>query len=103
VPLFWLGPATVVHMWAGWWSFTLGMSPKVGCSRSSAMVGRFWVDGWWKDGLLVDSCGGPSSGCKRWLILLVVIVRVVFELRTQWVPNVGVNSRGLFILEHEDG
>jgi hypothetical protein len=37
----------------------------------------------------VDSYGDPSSGCKRWLILLGGIVRVVFELRTRWVLNVG--------------
>jgi hypothetical protein len=46
------------------------MSPKVGCSGSLAMVGRFWVDDWWRGGLFVDSLCGPSSGCKRWLILL---------------------------------
>jgi hypothetical protein len=76
-------------MWAGWWSCTSGMSPKIECSGSSVMVGRFWVDGWWKDGLLEDSYGDPSSGCKCWLILLGGIVRVVFELRTRWVLNVG--------------
>jgi hypothetical protein len=67
------------------------------------MVGRFWVDGWWRGGLLVDSLGVPSYGCKRWLILLGGIARLVFELRTWWVPNVGVNSRGLFIPKHEGG
>jgi hypothetical protein len=67
------------------------MSLKVGCSGSSAMVGRFWVDSW-RGGLLVDSLGGPSPGCKSWLILLSGIARVVFELRPQWAPNVGVNS-----------
>jgi hypothetical protein len=41
------------------------MSLKVGCSGSSVMVGRLWVDGWWRGGLLVDSLGGPSTGCKR--------------------------------------
>jgi hypothetical protein len=44
------------------------------------MVGRFWVDGWWRGGLLMDSLGGPLSGCKHWLILLSGIARVVFEL-----------------------
>jgi hypothetical protein len=47
------------------------------------MVGRFWVDGWWRRGLLVDSLGGPSSRCKRWLILLGGITRVVFKLGTR--------------------
>jgi hypothetical protein len=79
------------------------MSPKVGCSGSSVMVGRFCVDGWWRDGLLVDSYGGPSSGCKRWLILLGGIIRVIFQLRTQWASNVGVNSLRLLTAEHEGG
>jgi hypothetical protein len=51
----------------------------------------------------VGSCSGASSGCKRWLILLGGIVRVVFKLRTWWTPNVGINSRRLFIPEHESG
>jgi hypothetical protein len=88
-------------MWVGWWSCTSGMSPKVGCSGPSVMVGRIWVDGWWRGQLLVDSCGSPSSRSRRWLILLGGIISVVFELRTQWVPNVWINSRGLFIPEHE--
>jgi hypothetical protein len=79
------------------------MSPKVGCSGSLVMVGRFWVDDWWRGGLLVDSLGGRSSGCKRWLILPGGIARVVFELGTRWAPNVGVNSQGLFIPEHKVG
>jgi hypothetical protein len=58
------------------------------------MVGRFWIDGWWKDGLLVDSCSGPSSGSNSWQILLGGIIRAVFELRTWWTPNIGVNSLG---------
>jgi hypothetical protein len=49
----------------------------------------------------VDSCGGPLLGFRRGLSLLSGIVMVVFELRTQWVPNVGINSRCLFIPEHE--
>jgi hypothetical protein len=32
-----------------------------------------WVDGW-RGGLLLDSCSGPSSGCRRWLILIGVPV-----------------------------
>jgi hypothetical protein len=32
----------------------------------------------------------PSSGCRRWLTLLGGIVRIVFELRTRWVPNVRI-------------
>jgi hypothetical protein len=51
----------------------------------------------------VVSEGGPSSGCKRWLILLGGIIKVVVEFRTWWASNVGVNSRGLFIPEHEGG
>jgi hypothetical protein len=79
------------------------MSPKVGCSGCSAMVGRLWVDGWWRGGLLVDSLSGHSSGCRRWLILLGGIARVVFEFGTLWVPNIRVNRRGLFIPGHEGG
>jgi hypothetical protein len=38
---FWLEPAVVVDMLlAGWCSWTLGMSPKVGCSEPSIMVER---------------------------------------------------------------
>jgi hypothetical protein len=48
----------------------------------------------------VGSCGGASSECKRWLNLLGGIVRVIFELRTRWAPNVQINSRRLFIPEH---
>jgi hypothetical protein len=81
VPLFWLGPAAGVDAWDGWWRCTLGVFSKVGCSGSSAVVGRIWVDVWWRGGLSVDSCGGPSPGYKRWLSLLSGIVRVVFELR----------------------
>jgi hypothetical protein len=68
------------------------MSLQVGSLGCLVMVGRFWVDGWWRGGLLVDSLGGPSSGCKRWLILLGGIARAIFELGTWWMPNVGVNS-----------
>jgi hypothetical protein len=49
----------------------------------------------------MDSCGGPSFGCKRWLILFGAIVKVVFELRARWAPNVRVNRQGLFIPEHK--
>jgi hypothetical protein len=52
------------------------------------MVGRFWVDDWWRGRLLVDSFSGPSSSYKHWLILLDGIARVGFELGTRWVPNV---------------
>jgi hypothetical protein len=101
VSLFWLGPTTTVDVWAGWWSCTSGVFLKVGRSSSSAMVERIWVDGWWRGGLSVDYCGGPSLVYRRWLGLLGGIVRVVFKLRTRWVPNVGINSRWLFIPEHE--
>jgi hypothetical protein len=67
------------------------------------MLGRFWVDDWWMGGLLVDSLGGSSSGCKRCLILIGFIAKVVVELRTRWALNVEVNSRGLFLPEHEGG
>jgi hypothetical protein len=50
----------------------------------------------------VDSYGGPSSGCRCWIIHLGGIIRVGLEVRTRWAQNVGINSRGLFILEHED-
>jgi hypothetical protein len=45
-PLFWMGPAMTVDVWAGWWSCTLGVFLKVWCFGSSAMVGSVWVDGW---------------------------------------------------------
>jgi hypothetical protein len=48
----------------------------------------------------VDSLDGPSSGCKRWLILLDGIARIVFDLGTRWATNTGVKSRGLLIPEH---
>jgi hypothetical protein len=51
----------------------------------------------------VDSCGGSSSGCRRWLNLLGGIIGVVFELRPRWAPNVEINSRELSIPEHEGG
>jgi hypothetical protein len=38
---------------------------------------------------VVDSCGGPWSGCIHWLVLLGGIVDVVFGLRTRWTLNVG--------------
>jgi hypothetical protein len=66
-------------------------------------VGSFWVDSWWRGGLLVDSLDGPSSGCKRWLILLDGIARIVFDLGTRWATNTGVKSRGLLIPEHVGG
>jgi hypothetical protein len=63
-----------VDVWASWSSCTSGVLPKVGCSDSSVMVGRFWVDDWWRGGLLVGSHSGPSPGFKRWLSLLGGIV-----------------------------
>jgi hypothetical protein len=40
-PPFWLEPVIVVDVFlAGWYSWTLWMSPKVGCSKPSAMVER---------------------------------------------------------------
>jgi hypothetical protein len=51
----------------------------------------------------VDSCGGASSGYKRWLDLHSGIIGVVFELETRWAPNVEINSRGLFIPKHKGG
>jgi hypothetical protein len=79
------------------------MSPKVGCSGSSVMVGRFWVDCWWRGGLLVDYLGGPSSGCKRWLILLVASPGWSSSLGHGGCQMLGVNSRGLFVPEHKGG
>jgi hypothetical protein len=32
----------------------------------------------------------PSFGWRHWLVLLGGIVRIVFRLRTQWVPNVRI-------------
>jgi hypothetical protein len=90
----------VVYAWAGWWSSTSGVLSKVGCSGSSVMVGRIWVDGW-RGGLSLDSCDGPSPWCRRWLSLLGGIIRVVFDPRTRWAPCVGLNSRSLSIPEHK--
>jgi hypothetical protein len=42
--------------------------------------GRFWLEDW----------SEPSSRCRRWLTLLGGILRVVFELRTRWAPNIGI-------------
>jgi hypothetical protein len=49
---------------------------------------------------VAGSCSGASSGCKRWVDLLGGIIGVVLELGTWWAPNVGINSRRLFIPEH---
>jgi hypothetical protein len=65
------------------------------------MVGMISIDGSWRGGLSVDSCDGPSPGCRRWLGLLGSIIMVVFELRTRWAPNVEINSQRLSIPEHE--
>jgi hypothetical protein len=46
------------------------------------VVGGFWLE--------VSS--GASSRWRRWLIRRGGIVRVVFELRTRWTPNVGSQS-----------
>jgi hypothetical protein len=43
-PWIWLGPATVVDAWFGWWSYASGMFLKVRCSGPSTIVGRIWVD-----------------------------------------------------------
>jgi hypothetical protein len=49
----------------------------------------FWSEVWSK----------PSLGCRCWLTLPGGIVRVVFELRTWWVPNVGIKiAKGCLIL-----
>jgi hypothetical protein len=37
----------------------------------------------------VEVYGRPLSGWRRWLTRLDAIIKVVFELRTQWTPNVG--------------
>jgi hypothetical protein len=44
VPWVWLGPATVVDAWVGWWGCVLRMFLKVRCSVPSTMVERIWVD-----------------------------------------------------------
>jgi hypothetical protein len=44
VAVLWLGSTTVVEVLIGWWRCTLGMSPNAGCSVTSTMVGRIWVD-----------------------------------------------------------
>jgi hypothetical protein len=57
------------------------------CSRSSVIVERFWMGGWfWVE--VWGKALSPSHE-RRWLILLGGIISVVFELRTCWVPNVG--------------
>jgi hypothetical protein len=49
-------------------------------------VGGCQNGGWFSS----EAWGKPSSRCKHWMILLSGIVRVVFEPRTWWVPNVGI-------------
>jgi hypothetical protein len=39
-------------------------------------------------GFWVEACGRPSSGWRRWLVHRGGIIRVVFELRPWWAPNV---------------
>jgi hypothetical protein len=51
--------------------------------------GLRWLSEWWMIGGFFS---GASSQCKHWLNLLRGIVRVVFQLRARWVPNVGINS-----------
>jgi hypothetical protein len=51
--LFWMEPTIVVDNVAGWCSCSSGMLPKVPCSDPSMMVDRVWVDGWWKEGLVL--------------------------------------------------
>jgi hypothetical protein len=59
VSLFWLGPATRVDVWTGWWSCTSGVFPKVARSGSSAIVGR--------TGLVVDGELG-----YQWVLAMVL-------------------------------
>jgi hypothetical protein len=49
--LFWLEPAAVVDMLAGWCSWTSRMSLKVERSEPSAMAERVWVGGGGRDEL----------------------------------------------------
>jgi hypothetical protein len=61
-PAFWLNSAMVVDvLFTRCCSRTSGMSPKVGCSKASAMVERIWVGGWF----LVEVWGKSSSGWRR--------------------------------------
>jgi hypothetical protein len=76
---------------AGWCSWTSGISSKVECIDPSVIVERIWVDGWWRGGRFWGEVSSkPSSGWRCWLTRLGGIIRVVFELRTRWAPNVGI-------------
>jgi hypothetical protein len=37
----------------------------------------------------VKAWGKPSLGWRRWLVHRGGFIRIVFELRTWWVPNIG--------------
>jgi hypothetical protein len=82
--LFWLGPAAVMDAWAGWWSCISTVFLKVGCFGSLAMVGRIWVDGWWRGGY-------------RWILAVVLHLGVDVGL----VSSVG--SSGWFSSLDHDG
>jgi hypothetical protein len=89
---------------AGWCSWISGILLKVECFELSAMVERIWVDGWWRGGWFwVEVSGKPSSEWRRWLTHLDGIIRVVFELRTRWTPNVGSQSLKAFTLDTRKG
>jgi hypothetical protein len=47
------------------------------------------VDGWSRGGWFwVETWGRPSSGWRHWLVHRDGIVKVIFELRTHWAPNI---------------
>jgi hypothetical protein len=89
VPLtFWLDPVAMVEkmLLVGCCNLTSKMSPKAACSRPSTMVEIFWVGDWfWAEVWLKASSLGRE---RRWLILKGGIIRVVFELKIWWMPNV---------------
>jgi hypothetical protein len=65
------------------------MSPKVGCSDPSMTVDGVWVGHWLKGcWFWSEAWRKPSSGWSLWLNSHGGIVRVVFGLKTWWVPNV---------------
>jgi hypothetical protein len=43
---------------------------------------------------MVEGCDASPSGCERHCLILVLggIIRVVFDLKTWWAPNVGSQS-----------
>jgi hypothetical protein len=89
---FWLDLAVVVEtlLLVGYCNSTSGISLKAACSKPSIMVERFSVCGWfWA------KAGGKASSLgyeRHWLILLGGIIKVIFRLRTRWVPNVGIQK-----------